>query len=152
MSLKKTIWSFASSVVDGTRQGMVAVPFDTKRCKNKYRQYDHPQNPLANCQQSHRCGSKDEGLRCKKSLMARGRCTGGRETKGGRKTHKRCFVKYCPRAGRSSAGRSDMSQVVETLNFQKYFPLDDSALLILHHLMDELIEYSHSIRQLQIST
>ena len=36
-------------------------------------------------------------------------------------------------------------KVVETFNFQKYFPMDESGLSILHHLMDELEEYSHKL-------
>ena len=38
-----------------------------------------------------------------------------------------------------------LCKVVETFNFQKYFPIDESALSILHHLMDELEEYSHKL-------
>ena len=38
-----------------------------------------------------------------------------------------------------------LCKVVETFNFQKYFPLDKSMLSILHHLMDELEEYAHKL-------
>ena len=31
-----------------------------------------------------------------------------------------------------------LCKVVETFNFQKYFPMDESALSILHHLMDPI--------------
>ena len=38
-----------------------------------------------------------------------------------------------------------LCKVLETFNFRKYFPMDESSVSILHHLMDELEEYTHKL-------
>ena len=38
-----------------------------------------------------------------------------------------------------------LCKILETFNFSKYFPLDDSSVSILHYLMDELEEYAHKL-------